>query len=189
MANPTSAADLGLTYAQQGVVVVSDGAYSDIITTLKTDEVGLEAPASAISKFGGQLWGNFVDDYIRATWDSLQGLAVLGLQTPDDIPIMLDVAELPVDGDAAWLSFRYQAKTVDPGEVVSGSLSGMFYNLAGALTPLGDTSANFTSAPLVGAVINWGMSGTTVQLSVTGVVAKVIQWTIYQLDSKPVVGP
>ena len=189
MANTTPAADLSLTYAEQVAVVVSDGTYSDVITTLKTDGTGLEAPASAISKHGGQLWPNFVDDYMRATWDSLQGLAVLGLQTPDAALVSLNVAELPASGDAVWLSFRYQAKTATPGEVVSGSMSGLFYNNAGVLTSAGDTSANFPSVPLAAAVIDWGMSGTTVQLDVTGVAGKLIQWTIYQLDSKPVVGP
>ena len=190
MANPTPAADLSLTYAEQVAVVVSDGTYSDVITTLKTDGTGLEAPASAISKHGGQLWPNFVDDYMRATWDSLQGLAVMGAQTPDATPVLIDVAELPDSGDAIWLEFRFQGKTATPGEVITGTICGMIYNNAGVLQPLGDGGTLFATAPLaaVGG-IEWSTSATTAQLEVTGVAGKVIQWTIYQRDAKPVVGP
>ena len=103
MANPTPAADLALTYAEQAAVAVSDGTFADVMTAQKTDEVGLEAPASAISKSAGQLWSNLVDDYMRATWDSLQGLAVLTAQTPDATPLLIDVAQLPASGDAIWI--------------------------------------------------------------------------------------
>jgi hypothetical protein len=189
MANTTAAADLSLTYAEQVAEPVSDGTYSDVITTLKTDETGLEAPASAISKYSGRLWANFVDDFMRAVWDSLQGLAVYSVQTTDATPMLLDVAELPNDGDAVWLEYRFQAKTATPGEVVTGTLNGMIHNQGGAPTPLGDTGTIFTTAPLAAASFEWAVSGTTVQTEIIGVAGKTIQWTIYQLSKKPVAGP
>jgi hypothetical protein len=190
MANTTTAADLAFTYAEQAAIAVSDGTFADVITTLKTDDTGLEAPASAISKYSGQLWANFVDDYMRATWDSLQGLAVFSAQTPDASPVLIDVAELPNSGDASWLDFRFHAKTSTPGEVITGTICGMIYNNAGVLQPIGDGGTLFTTAPLAAAGgVEWAFLGTTAKLELTGVAGKVIQWTLYRRDAKPVVGP
>jgi hypothetical protein len=44
---------------------VSDGTYSDVIVTEKTDAAGQEAAATDIAENGGQIWSNLVDDSVQ----------------------------------------------------------------------------------------------------------------------------
>jgi hypothetical protein len=189
MANSPSAVDLNLTYAEQTAVNVSNGTYSDVITTLKVDSPGDVAAALDIPESGGQLWSNFVDDYIRATWNSLQGQEVLSVQTTDATPDVSNIlTTLTVDGDSAWISLRVQAKTGSAAEVVSGNLSGMVYRTGGSILIM-DPGKNISNVGLAGVDIGVDILGDDVRLEITGIGATVIQWTIYVTDVKEVVGP
>ena len=70
MGNTVNAFDFDNSLALFLVGAVGGGTYSDILETLKFDEVGNEATAAQIAAAGGQLWSNLEDDYLLATYGS-----------------------------------------------------------------------------------------------------------------------
>ncbi len=68
MGNTVNAFDFDDSLAVFLAGAVSDGTFSDVIVTLKFDEIGNEALASQIDAAGGQLWSNVFDDYLQATY-------------------------------------------------------------------------------------------------------------------------
>ena len=189
MANSPTKVDLDLTYAQQTAVVVSDGDFADVLTTLKTDEPDNLATATAIPVAAGQLWSNFVDDFIRATWDNLQGLKKIEVDTTNATPDVSTVlATLSADGDSIYISLRIQAKTASDGEVVSGKLAGLFYRTAGSVLVM-DPVKTLADVGLAGVDIDLDISVDDIRLELTGIAATNIHWTAYIDDLKPVVGP
>lgn len=189
MANAPSAVDLNLTYAEQTAVVVSDGTYADVITTLKTDEPGLEAPATAISVASGQLWANFVDDYIRATWPLVQGGHVVSVQTTDATPTYVDLVDIPVDGDAYYIDLKVQGRTTTSGEVLSAYRYETSYNNGGSLFGIGINDDYDATAALAAGSITFSPTGTTQRLRIIGVVGKTIQWQVVVRSIYPVPSP
>lgn len=72
MANPVTPILIDSeTLAQFLAKSVSDGTYSDVIETVKTDEAGKEAAASQIAVAAGQLWSNLGDDLFKITYERL----------------------------------------------------------------------------------------------------------------------
>lgn len=70
MANNPTVVDLSQSYATFIATPVSDGTYADVVETAKVDAPGEAAAATSIATHAGQLWGNVVDDFMRALWDA-----------------------------------------------------------------------------------------------------------------------
>ena len=68
MGNTTNAFDFTVPLSTFLASSISDGTYSDLLETLKFDEIGNEAQATDIPSAAGQLWSNLADDYVLATY-------------------------------------------------------------------------------------------------------------------------
>jgi hypothetical protein len=101
------------------------------------------------------------------------------VQTTDDVPSLCGSFSASVGGTAYAVTVEVAAfnSTNDDGAVFV--ISSVFKNVANSVTQVGATrlvSGPETGSSLTGASVNFGIQGTTVEVSVTGLPSKVITW-------------
>jgi hypothetical protein len=136
IANSPNLITRSLSLADLLATAVSDGTYSDVVETTKTDAAGQEAAATDISEYGGQLVANVYDDatirviqmYYGGTklWKVADATARDALGSDDDLAVD-DLAYvvattllyycLSVDGAAAstWAAIAATGSVSGPG--------------------------------------------------------------------------
>ena len=76
MANSPSNIDFSVPLSTFLATAVSDGTWSDVISTAKVDEASNPATATAIRLYAGQLWSNLMDDLLLALYSLNEGAKV-----------------------------------------------------------------------------------------------------------------
>ena len=69
---------------------VDDGTYDDVVVTEKVDREGKEKAATQIYRGAGKIWGNLMDDFIRAAYPYIREVATRSIR--------LDQWTAPIDG-------------------------------------------------------------------------------------------
>ena len=177
MSNPTNKFDFSITLAAFLATVEGDGTIADVLDVLKTDRVGYEANASAISVAAGQRWSNLVDDFIEKVYELNPGrkdynaIETIGAVNTDTV-----IATLATNGDAWRIGIVITGRTATDGELVSARAEGHFYRDAGTVNVLDPIHTVLATAPLSGGDADLVIVGDDVILRATGVAAKTIGW-------------
>lgn len=176
MANSPSVVDFSTPLADFLAAAVSDGTYSDIVEVLKVDTPGKEAAASQVDRYYGQLYANVLDDFMLAAYQQLAGQRVVELDTVGAVVDSEALLSLGADGDAWYIEVTVWGKTSAASELVVASVAGTYYRDAGVVAVIAPM-AMLSDVGLAGANAVLAVSGTTVEIEVTGVAAKTIAWT------------
>ena len=178
--------DLQTPFATFLAAPVSDGTWSDVLVSLKSDDPGKETAATAIEFAGGQLWANQIDNMFNQSYRVFQGNKFFPVDTTDATPDSTSTIDtLTADGDAAYVRVTIIAR--DPGSpafVLEQHLGGTFYRSGGAvlvLNPILTAPAlvGFTTA--IAAII---VTGDVVAVEVTGEAATNITWSVTVDESR-----
>jgi len=188
MANTTSKVDLTKTFAQFLAVAISDGTFSDVLLTLKTDEPGEAAPATAIPVACGELWANILDDFIRAIWDQHLGAEILTQSTTDATPTLVKtLATLTTNGDYIRIKTEINSKTdiAAGGELHTQTLEVIAWRASGTTNVAIFTDVK-ARVGLITTDATITINGDDVELKVIGEVAKNLSWTIVVSENRVV---
>lgn len=139
MANPSTIIDFSVSWADFIATAVSDGTYSDVFVSAKTD--GVNAAATDIPVAAGQRWANGVDDFIAATYPHFEGrpvgtAAIQRDPAPTGSPFSFYDIAVPTSDTAVHFKARIYLK--DPASAANvwmQTLELMLVNNAGTLTP------------------------------------------------------
>lgn len=146
MANSPSVVDFNATLSEFEATAVSDGTFADVLQTAKVDAVA--APASVIANYGGELWANMVDDYVRATWPYMYGRAQVGTTeatvatgTPTNVR---DLSAPTADTALHFEARIYGKDPADAANVYLQKLEVLLVNDAGTLSVIVISAADYT---------------------------------------------
>jgi len=167
---------------------VSDGTNSDIFETEKEDAAGYAAAATQIKNYYGELWSNRIDAFFLATYTQLEGAKIAALSTNGAVSDTLTVASLASDGDAFYVSVTVLGKTSTAAELLVVELAGVFYRSGGTVFPIAPVHT-LTNVGLAGADATLVISGNDVDVTCTGIAAKVIGWDTIVNSVKEFTGP
>lgn len=191
MANSPSNIDFSVPLSTFLATAVSDGTWSDVISTTKVDEASNPAPASQIRLYAGQLWGNLMDDLLLALYSLNEGAKVYSQTTPDATPVDVGtLATLPTDGDTFAIRVQVSARTdaAAGGEVLDAELGGLYYRASGVVLVTNPT-ASTSRVGLTTAAAELVISGDDVVLRVTGEAATNIGWTARAVEVREIPSP
>jgi hypothetical protein len=129
MANSPSLIDLqNESLAQFLAKAISNGTFSDVITTTKVDNPGEEATATQIALAAGQLWSNVFDDFLRAMYGlGYRANKLWGVANTTEREALGSDDALAVE-DLAWVQstheFWYCTAVTGPGTSTWAQVSG-----------------------------------------------------------------
>jgi len=173
MANPTSEADFTIPLATFLATAISDGDWGDVLDVEKVDEVGKLVPASQIKDAAGELWVNLIDDVVQKVWELNPGREDYQLDTVGAVTDTESLITL-ADGEFTDIKVRVMALTAANSERGFIDVEGQFYR---------DTTVKvlqLISSPvqvgLTGITANLVINSNDVELVVTGIAAKTIEW-------------
>lgn len=107
----------------------------------------------------------------------LEGAKNYDLDTNGAVTDSETLATLSSDGDAYYVETTVVGKTSSAGEVVVAEASGVFYRAGGTVLKLAPVHT-VSEVGLAGADADLVINSDDVDLTVTGVAAKVIAWTV-----------
>jgi hypothetical protein len=191
VANSPSNIDFSVPLSTFLATAVSDGTWSDVISTTKVDEASNPAPASQIRLYAGQLWSNLMDDLFLALYSLNEGAKVYSQTTPDATPVDVGtLATLPADGDTFAIRVQVSARTdaAAGGEVLDAELGGLYYRASGVVLVTNPT-ASTSRVGLTTAAAELVISGDDVVLRVTGEAATNIGWTARAVEVREIPSP
>lgn len=191
MANSPSNIDFSVPLSTFLATAVSDGTWSDVISTTKVDEAGSPAPASQIRLYAGQLWSNLMDDLLLSLYSLNEGAKVYSQTTADATPVDVGtLATLATDGDTFAIRVQVSARTnaAAGGEVLDAEVGGLYYRASGVVLVTNPT-ASTSRVGLTTASAELVISGDDVILRVTGEAATDIGWTARAVEVREIPSP
>lgn len=191
MANTPSNIDFAVPLSTFLATAVSDGTWSDVVSTTKVDDASNPAPASQIRLYAGELWANLMDDLLIALYSLNEGAKVYSQTTADATPVdVATLATLPADGDTFSIRLLASARTdaVAGGEVLDSEIGGLYYRSSGVVLVTNPT-ASISRVGLTTAVAELVISGDDVILRVTGEAATNIGWTVRAVEVREIPSP
>lgn len=191
MANSPSNIDFSVPLSTFLATAVSDGTWSDVISTAKVDEASNPATATAIRLYAGQLWSNLMDDLLLSLYSLNEGAKVYSQTTGDATPVDIStLATLSTDGETFAIRVQVSARTdaAAGGEVLDAEIGGLFYRESGTVLITNPTSS-ISRVGLTTAIPELVISGDDILLRVTGEAATNIGWTARAVEVREIPAP
>jgi hypothetical protein len=178
MSNTPSKVNLADTYATFLTQAAGTGTWADVLDTLKQDEAGFEADADQIDEASGELWGNVLDDFVKAVWELAEGSNRQSVHTSGTGSQPVTVMSLTANGDYKNIGITVKGHAQADNELAVQTHTVFAYRTGGTVTLWINSSPGMTQLNLAGVTSVVSVSGDNVIVTVTGIAAKEIDWVI-----------